>query len=338
VKGNAFASKQAMLEQAVQLAERLKAKGASADDIWHDAKVVENPRLGNDLKGPFEEKWLHEVSRRPGQSLFAPEHQMSRTEKEAFLKENYPDIHSGIDKDSAAVITNILRGSIPRSGVYKGLPTKLGEVGTSELLVHPALEQYPHLKQIDFQMMNEALAKDINAAKAPGGGYYPDIPAIRISKGAALYHDRSKWDPTSIAIHELMHSVEHNMGMPQGGSPTFMELTPGQETAMSHMAEALRKMPDVQAQKIGVALDANADLHPHKRYENITGEQTSRQAQDRDLMTQGERDITPPISTTNASIEPKVWTVAKSMSDLKEAPEVNARAMMDALRKFRILP
>jgi hypothetical protein len=338
VKGNAFAYKQVMLEHAVQLAERLKAKGASVDDIWHDAKVVENPRLGNDLKGPFEEKWLHEVSRRPGQSLFAPEHQMSRTEKEAFIKENYPSIHSGVDADSAAAIANILKGSIPRSGVYKGLPTKPGEVGTSELLVHPALEQYPHLKNVDFQMMNETLAKDTNVAKLPGGGYYPDIPAIQINKGSALFNPMSKWDPTSVATHELTHRVQHDMGMPQGGSPASMNLGWEEETAMSRMAEALRKMPDTQAQKIGVALDANANLHPHKRYENITGEQQARQAQSRDLMTQTERDIYPPISTTSASIEPKVWTVAKSMSDLKEAPEVNARAMIDALRKFRIIP
>jgi len=338
VKGNKIASRQADLERMVQLAEELRNKGASPTEIWHDAKVVEVPRVGNSAQGPFEEKWAHEVSRRPGEALFAPEHQMSSTEKEAFLKENYPNILTGIDSDSRAATANILRGKIPRSGTYKGLPTKSGEVGTAELLQHPALEQYPHLKQVDFQMMNEALDPNAKFAKLPGGGYYPDIPAIQVNKGSALYNDVSKWDPTSVATHELQHRVQHTMGMPQGGSPEGMNLLPEQELAMSRMAQALRKMPDLQAQKIGTALEANVDLVPQKRYENITGEQQARQAQIRDLMLPIEREAIPPISQTHASIEPKIWSTAKAMSNLDEMPTYNAKAMMDALRTFRILP
>jgi hypothetical protein len=264
---------------------------------------------------------------------------MSRIEKERFLKENYPDFHAGTVPEASAAQENILKNPVPRPGIYKGQPTKLFDTGTTELIRHPALDQYPELSKVDFRMLNEDLSPDPRIAKQPWGGYYPSVPAIAVSKGTSVYGAHQKFDPTSVAEHELQHRVQHTMGMPQGGNAGLVKFDPGFEDEQAReIVHELRQSKNPYGRSVGDALDANMQLDPHARYENITGEVQARQAQDRDLMSQDMRDATTPISRLPESVDPAVWQALRSQINVNSSPEEKARSLINILRANRNIP
>jgi hypothetical protein len=331
---NEVPGKQAQLEKAVELAEKLKKQGARATDIWHDAKLAEVPRFSRVERDPLAGKWSHEVARKPGEPLFSPYASMSENDKIDFLHKEFP----ALSNDPRAVI-NVMGNDMLLPGNYRGSPlvTKEGELLASETgaaIRHPALDEYPALQEVDFRFMSD------KGTPAPGGSYYPDMNAITINRGSALEPSGTDFAPTSVAIHEMQHAVQQRMGMPTGGSPAGMNIPVEQEGRLRDLAAELRSIGRPETVAIADHLEPNLTLAPYKRYQNILGEQQARTAATRDRLSQGYRDTNIPTENLSMeSLDPQVWKAATTVAPQNwSGPGNAAQQLIDMLRRGKILP
>jgi hypothetical protein len=222
---------QSDLERAVLAAEDLKSKGATRRDIWNDVKLAEVDRLDQNPRGPFEAKWLHEMSREPGAPLFSPYASMATNDKIDWLTKNYPQLlKSNAGEEAESMVENTLLNQMLIPGEYK----------LDEALDHPAFEQYPLLAEGKLRFMTDVLDKDPRIAMRPGGSFYRDLDLVDVNQGTGLQGPYSEFNPTQVIQHELQHAVQAKMGMPRGGNVPEMTTTPEQDTAMLELVDALR--------------------------------------------------------------------------------------------------
>jgi len=280
------ADKATDLVKQIELAEKLRAKGASKQDIWNAAKLEEVNYGVHSSRDPLEGKWGREADVTTANTKFAPWFEATQNDKTdlanrlGFIETpEYQQLH------------------MPREDKLP-LSMALDSKGVEDLA-----EQYPELASINMQFQ-------------PGrnyfGQYNPSDFTAQIG-GKTMFDSRKDYQPLLVALHELQHGVQHKTGMPSGGTPGPLsdrtrDLLPG-------VLNYLRQSGEDWNTRLADRLDKGMTTSDHKRYEDLIGEKQARAASDRAAASQSYRDITPPSMTqtgiTEEGMHPYLWRLSE---------------------------
>lgn len=320
---NASKGATADLIKAVQLAETMRAKGATTKDIWRAAKV--EPTEGMEAAGktdPLKGKWSHE--------LILPENMFGKHTMGPLDKFDVLDSYGLPYPDTDAGITALLNLEAPRRGSYSLKDLELGDFG----------EQYPYLTK---KLRLNAFEK--NEGPTSYGNYFGGTASI--FPPTLLGNDGGKiLTPRGTAIHEIRHGVQDELGLPTGANAEVMKLPYATLGNFEDIAEELgvraeylmqgssedegRKMLLLSQQLRNVA-----GKKPFDRYESVLGEITANTDSLRDTWSPSMRELIPPSHTQKISpqhtIEYSAFDAAKAAANPKAGGDKSIEGRTDRL-------
>lgn len=324
---NASKGATADLVKAVQLAETMRAKGATTKDIWRAAKV--EPTEGMEAAGktdPLKGKWSHELIF--PKNMFG-KHVMNPYDKFDVLRShNIPQ-----EQLTTRAIEALVNLEAPKRGSYSLKDLELGDFA----------EQYPNLT--NKLRLN---AFEQNPGPSRYGNYFGGTASIF---PPTLFGTDGKagtrvLTPRGTAIHEIRHGVQDELGLPTGANAEVMELPDDTLGNFEDIAEELgvraeylmqgssedegRKMLLLSQQLRNVA-----GKKPFERYESVLGEVTANTDALRDTWSPSMRELIPPSHTQKISpqhtIEYSAFDAAKAAANPKAGGDKSIEGRADRL-------
>lgn len=285
---NASKGATADLVKAVQLAETMRAKGATVKDIWRAAKVEPTEGVTAATKDPLKGKWSHELVF--PKDMFG-KHAMKPQDKFDVLDSYglpYPATDEGISE--------LLKLEAPKRGSYTLKNFELGDFA----------EQYPALARKIQLNAYEDYRGPTSYGNYFGGtaSVYP--PTLLGNTGDKLL------TPRGTAIHEIRHGIQRELDLPTGANDEVMKLSSDATSNLEDIAEELGVRAEYLMQ--GSAEDEGrkmlllsqqlrnvASKTPFQRYESVLGEITANADATRDTWTPAMRELIPPSHTQKTS-------------------------------------
>lgn len=331
---NADKLAEANLLKRAELADQIKAQGATRGDIWHDAQVSEVIRPTNRGRAFDNGKWLHELE--TPKDLFSPYASMAENDKIDLLArpenimfaERLRKAPAGWPE--ARMYQNVFDNVAP----VPGTGYKVGDV-----VDWPELgAQYPEILDTNLDVMPKG-GKPMKGGSR--GSYYPSENRIVINPRTLVENPDSIGSPRGNLLHEVTHGIQEKFGMPGGGSEGFWD--PQRQMYMMDVVNELRALQQTGARKdyedAGILirqLYPQANRGSFAQYENLMGEAQARAASTRDLRSPSVRKVEEPLEAYDASrglVDPDLWSQAMGNAALGTRTDKAASNLVNWLRR-----
>jgi len=329
---NADKLAEANLIKRAELADALKAQGATPGDIWHDAQVSEVLRPTNRGRKADEGKWLHEIA--APKDLFSPYASMADNDKFDLL-----------GRPENMLFAEKLRKSSPSSpeareysNVFANDSLIAGEGPARDALDWPELDaQYPSILDMKMEFHPKSVAMNSHTR----GEYDPRANKATVFPASMTENPGDTGAPRRVLMHEMQHGVQQNFGLPTGGAPGAWDSQ--RQAYMMDLVNELRRL-----QKSGDAKTFNdaeiliqqiypqANRTEYEQYKNLMGEAQARAVSSRDLLTSREKAASHPLevyNNTRGLVDSDLWYAAMANLRNHKPTDVAAANLVNWLRQ-----